>query len=433
MRLTALQVTDFKGLHEVTIEPDDHGLIVIGGQNGAGKSSVLDSLTYAFAGRRALGAAGKEPVRRGADAAEVRVELDGGELVIRRRTTAAGTERLEVTQGDGFRVHSPQTMLTELIGARFLDPLDFLSAKPAEQREKLLRCLGIGDDLDRLDEERESAYDLRRLVGRHLKAAKAQLDGCADPGPEPPPGPGPVDVSALRAELDAARSAEAERSRAEEQVQWRRGQVRSASHAVEEAKQRLAAAEHVLKEQYAGLSDASTLLAAVVVPDTWAVELAIGEADATNLGHNAAVEARRRWSEASAVRGRYADAVEAFAADHAKYAATVTACDDAKTAAVAAAPLPVPGIGIEDGGVTMDGLPLGQVASSRQWLVSLAIAAALNPTLQAIWCQGGERLDAAGMDAVEAFALEHDMVIAIERVGTADDGAIIIEDGRRVR
>ena len=45
-RIVSLQSTNYKRLKAVRIEPDKDGnLVVIGGNNGQGKSSILDSIT----------------------------------------------------------------------------------------------------------------------------------------------------------------------------------------------------------------------------------------------------------------------------------------------------------------------------------------------------------------------------------------------------
>jgi predicted ATP-dependent endonuclease of OLD family len=130
VKITAASISNFKRIQNVEIVPRaDRAVVLIGGKNAQGKSSVLDALTAAFGGKRALP---PDPVRHGANAAEVVLELDDG-MTIRRRIEVDGSSTLEVRDEMGA-VRSPQSMLDKLVGARFLDPLAFLQLPGKEQR-----------------------------------------------------------------------------------------------------------------------------------------------------------------------------------------------------------------------------------------------------------------------------------------------------------
>ena len=46
MHLVSLEISDFRNIAELHIEPDREGTTVITGLNGAGKTSVLEAVTY---------------------------------------------------------------------------------------------------------------------------------------------------------------------------------------------------------------------------------------------------------------------------------------------------------------------------------------------------------------------------------------------------
>ncbi|MDE2470486.1 MAG: AAA family ATPase, partial [Bradyrhizobium sp.] len=61
MKIIRLESENIKGLRAVEVEPDGN-VVIIGGKNGAGKSSVLDSMWYALGGKDALPS---KPIRNG--------------------------------------------------------------------------------------------------------------------------------------------------------------------------------------------------------------------------------------------------------------------------------------------------------------------------------------------------------------------------------
>lgn len=83
VRLTAENV---KRLVAVEIRPNPDGnLVIVGGRNAAGKSSVLDAIMFALAGKKALPA---KPIREG-KSAESKIEGYGFDFLRRLRLTSA--------------------------------------------------------------------------------------------------------------------------------------------------------------------------------------------------------------------------------------------------------------------------------------------------------------------------------------------------------
>ena len=113
---------------------------------------------------------------------------------------------------------------------------------------------------------------------------------------------------------------------------------------------------------------------------------------------------------------------------------SIDAIDRQKADALAAAQMPVDGLGFDDGGVTFGGVPFAQASSAEQIRVSLAMAMALNPTLRVVRICDGSLLDADSMAAIRAAAEAADVQVFVEMVGDGggDPAAVVIEDGRRI-
>ena len=135
LRILRFQAENFKRLKVVSITP--HGnMIQLTGANGSGKSSVLDAIYAALAGK---GAAPTVPIREGEESAVITLDL--GRIKVTRRFTEHNTS-LVVESEDGAVFPSPQTMLDKLVGSLTFDPLEFTRLSAKEQRAALGKLAG---------------------------------------------------------------------------------------------------------------------------------------------------------------------------------------------------------------------------------------------------------------------------------------------------
>lgn len=425
MKITAYSATNYKRIKDIRIEPGERSLLVVGGKNGQGKSSLLDGLTAVFGGARQTDS---DPVRHGADAAELTVELDGGAVCIRRRITAGGSNTLEVFDASGKR-RSPQAVLDQLVGQRFLDPLAFLRLSPKEQRDALLGVTRFpeGFSLPHWEVEHAKAYEARRDLGRARKQAEAEANA-----PAPPPAPEPVSASELLATIEALDGRRRIAIEHDRRLAAAKAGVARACEAVakqreiiERAKARLAELERAEVDA----TDAADAIAATEVEDPAALESEIATAreqltaiEATNRDVAQAAAKRRTWDEAQA---RAAAAREKHEAVEAK----LVELDEQKAAALAAAETPLEGVDIDATQVLLGGVPFAQASNAEQLRASLAIAMAMSPTIQDIWVKDGSLLDADSLELVRQAAEERGYRVWLERVGEGDPGALIIQAG----
>lgn len=411
LKIIRLEAENVKKLRAVSITPDGN-VVQITGANGAGKSSVLDCIWMALAGKSAAPA---QPVRAGEE--EARIRLDLGEIIVSRKFTADGGTSLSVTTAEGAKFPSPQTMLDKLLGALTFDPLGFTRMKPKEQRTELARLLGITDQLAQMERERADVFAARTDINRDLKRAEAQLAGM--PAVEPCE---PVDVSAVVAEIRAAREHNA--AVTSESGTRERRRVKMGEHRARALELRDKAAQIIAQaEALEADADAIDNWLSEAEPLSTLIDLAPVEEQLTNAEH---VNAQHR---------AYADRVNAQAlvsklreeSDHATKA--IEELDTAARALVAGAKLPVDGLGVTDDGVTYNGLPLEQASSAEQLRVSVAIAMAMHPTLRVLRIQDGALLDERSLGLIAEMADANDYQCWIERVGTDAKVGILMEDG----
>ncbi len=408
MRLIQLSAENFKRLSAVRIAPTG-AVTPITGKNGAGKTSVLDAIAAALGG--ATQSPGV-PIRKGEERAEVVVDLD--DIVVTRRWTAKGSS-LEVATKDGAAYKSPQAVLDKLVGELSFDPLAFGRMKPLEQAAMLARAAGI--DLAQHRAIRLSVFEERTAVNRKAKELRAQLAAL----PETPPGVPDEEVSlaSVMDELNAAETLRRTRLAAEQRVTDTATDVALRRRRVEELRAELRSAEMALAAAENVAADAKrTLDGTPEAPDTEAIRRRGRDAEGVN-----------RQVRAKQARAEHVKRVEA-AERHAEDLTNRLAALDADLAEqLAGASLPIPGLSINEEGVTLGGIPFAQCSGAERLRASVGIGLALNPKLKLMLIRDGSLLDDEGMKLLAELAEAADAQVLIERVSNGVGVGVRIVDG----
>ena len=421
-RITAVTVDDFKCIRTVRITPPaDANLILIGGKNRQGKSSLFHAFNAALGGAKELP---DEPVRRGAERSEIRLEFNGGALTIRRTITAEGGGTLEVRDADG-KVRAPQELLDKIRSTRFLNPQDFLRKSDTERAARVLKIIDHENRLPGLDQRYQRAFDARTEAGRDLKRLQAVLDSSPDV-PEPAK---PVDVAELVRERDAIDGELTAAKEAVARVGNLQRAVAAARDEVERCKKALADAEANVARNVGWLADAEAKVnAAGAVNNRQRREELTAQI-------NAAGDHNREVAAMEAARTRRQDAVAAVAAAKAKHdevEAAIKLINDRRAEILNSAVLPVAGLTVDGQALKLNGLPFDQASSAERWRVALALAIAAAPALADVWIEDGALLDDDALRVLEELAEGNKVRIWIERVGVRDAGAIVLHEGQVV-
>ena len=431
IEIVAVDARNFKRLTDVHVDATaDRHLLLIAGKNAAGKSSLMDAITVALGGTNELPA---DPVRHGSDRAEIIVELSGGRgrYKVVRTIAGPGKSTLKITGPDG-PMAKPQTWLDNLVAGRFLDPVGFLTRKPAEQRQALLAVVGV--DVAALDAERKESLDERTAVGRMLTRAEGELQRL------PPVAEKPAAArsqAAIRVDLDAI---EVER-RSIVDAQAKRREAKAAHEALEAQAARIHAEIDRMQGQLAALEPTIETARAKVAEATAAIAMAtplnVERLDARKaelVAEAGKAESLARWEAAAEQTNRRRrdaeDEAKRHAAERDRLTAAIEAVDQRKADALAAADMPVAGLAVTAGGLTLGGVPFGQASQAEQLRAALAIAMRQSPHFRDVWVRQGALLDEDGVDIVRALAVEMDCRVWLEVVGEREYGAIVIRDGQ---
>jgi hypothetical protein len=456
MKVTRLQASNILRLVAVDIKPEG-ALVTIGGKNGAGKSSAMNSIAMALGGQALCPT---EPIRTGESDAEIRVDFDTDLVVTRKfsrervpcscasfstpnaksedaslhadtcnwRNKVFGETKstLIVANKAGAKYPSPQALLDRLVGRLAFDPLAFKDDK--DQATTLRRLVNL--DVSAFDKARADAAAGRAMQKKTLAIKQAQLaampkhEGVPD-AETPITTEKLVEAERLRKLAEEAERAEVrasdQHSTALRQADSYRDQILALETKIQELSDKRRNAEAVTSAALRALDAAKITAEAAraVVPDVTAISAELAATEATN----AKVRANQRHAEAETE-------VKKIEADVAAYQKLVDEADRGKQQALDGVQFPVDGLGLSDVGVTFGGIPFAQAATNEQLRVSVAIGLALNPTLKVLLIRNGNVLDEDSLALVAKQAEDAGAQIWVEWVAKdKNEVQVFIEDG----
>lgn len=398
LTITRLEVENVKRIRHVEITPEG-ALVVIGGANDQGKSSLTDAIRMLLGGEKMVP---ESAVRRGESDARVIGHL-GDELVVERHFVAGGRSTLVVKDADGFKMSSPQGILNKLYNALSFDPLAFAQEKNVQKQARMLQE-ALGLDFTDVDARRAHAFEERKTAHRFERDVEGRLRGMVLHTDAPK---SEVSTAELVAKASAVEAHKAKRARAEEQV-------RRAQADVERIRIELERAEDTLRIREQELE-------IIPEPETLDVSGELRELEAVNKK----VRENKAHSDVS-------DQHASASAEVERLQATIEACDDEKAQMIAKARFPVEGLSFraEDGAILLNGLPLDQAAESQRIRLSVAIGFAMNPRLKVLLVRQGSELDSKALRLIAELAAEHGGQVWIEKVSEDGKGcSVVLEDG----
>lgn len=432
MKIVELRTQNVKRLSAVQIKPDG-AVVVIGGDNGQGKSSVLDSILYGLGGAGTLPGV---PVRNGQKSAEIEIAIDSEPPIrVKRKIASDGKTTLEIKQvaanGVSSKVTSPQKLLDSLCGKIAFDPLAFTRLRPQEQATLLREVVGI--DLSDIDAEYQQVFEHRTGINREVKRLESELLDAThhDDVPETL-----VDTAALMQQLDEVSRANKHYDESLENInacekeaeRWNQD-IGDCSHALEQLRAKFKEAEREAKQE---LENAKAKHAEAEQNVIAAREIAedLSRLDDSELRQQ--IASADTTNEKIRANFRYEQTAESLRESQATAEEDTKRLDRLKADRIErmhTATWPVEGLGFTDAGVSFQGLPFDQCSSAEQLRISTAIGLAQHPQLKVLLIRDGSLLDSESLAMIGTLAEEHDAQIWIERVGHGEECSVVIDDG----
>lgn len=414
IRITLLVIENTGPIQVFECEPKPTGLTIIGGDNEQGKTAAIASACWALGGKKRAPAV---PQRKGsALPPKVHVELSNGLIIDRAGKNSA----LTVKWANGKPAN--QSTLDALISEIALDLPKFMQANNKEKALILLDCLGIGEDLSRIDNRIDGLYQQRQDFGRELTTAKKLADGLPRHMDAPKEAVSVAELVKQQREADAQNRTNDEERGSLAQLGAERGEALEEIEHLEtelaQIRERIASEGKKLKEYDMDIAKQQAVVAKLADIDTSAIVAQIESAEEINA-KVAANDAKRR--------------ALADAADKQKqYDAMTEQLEEARTERlklIERSPMPYPGLGFENGEITLDGIPWDGMSGEQQQQVAVAIAKGHKPNCRFAFLDGLEQQDMGKLARFGKWLEDHDMQILGTRVSTGPECDLIMVDG----
>lgn len=400
MKINQLEIENVKRIRAVKVTPHETGLTIIGGNNNQGKTSVLDAIAWALGGDRYRPS--QAPREGSVIPPNLHIVMNNG-LVVERK---GKNSDLKVTDPSGRK--GGQQLLNEFVSQLALDLPKFMEASAKEKADTLLQILGVGDRLKELERQETDQYNRRRAIGQIAdqkeKFAKEQAYF-----PDAPREPVSATELIKRQQDILAKNGENQRKRARlHQLEQESQRVNEELAALLKKQEQLQADLETARKSAADLQDESTA----------ELEESIANIEEINRKVRANLDRERAEDDAREYRRQY----ETLTKD-------LETTRKEKAELLKTAPLPLPGLSVEEGELVYKGQKWDNMSGSERLMVSTAIVRKLNPRCGFVLLDKLEQMD---LNTLQEFGrwLEGEGLQAIAtRVSTGDECSIIIEDG----
>jgi DNA repair exonuclease SbcCD ATPase subunit len=407
VKINIFEAENVKRIKAVKMEPSAAGLTIIGGDNNQGKTSVLDTIIWALGGEDYRPST---PQREGSVIPPyVRLVMSNGLIVERKGKNSD----LKVTDPEGRK--AGQTLLNEFTERLALNLPRFMQSNNREKAETLLQIIGVGAQLRELEQKEQQLYNRRLEIGRIAdqkeKYAKEQTYY-----PDAPKEP--VSASKLIRQQQDILAKNGENQRKRNNLSSIRGKAEDVARRVDEARAKLLELTELQNAVRKDLEIAQRDALDLQDENTDELERNISDIDAINRKVRANLDREKAEEDAR----QYREQCAGLTAD-------IDAARKAKMDLLAGAPLPLPGLSVEDSELTYNGRKWDCISGSDQLKVATAIVRKLNPQCGFVLLDKLEQMDLKTLHEFGDWLEAEGLQAIATRVSTGDECSIIIEDG----
>ena len=414
VKISSLELENVKRIKAVKLVPTDKGLTVIGGDNGQGKTSVLDAIAWALGGDRFRPST---PNRDGSMVPpRIRIEMSNGLIVERAGKNSA----LKVTDPTGQR--GGQQLLNSFVEELALNLPRFMEGSGKEKADTLLKIIGVGDQLRQLETKEKQLYNQRLAIGRiaEQKAKFAKELPFYDGVPEQP-----VSAMELIRRQQEILLHNAENQRKRDKVQQISRELQQGSTELSELEARIKSMmeqrtqmRYRLDRLEEDLQSAQKTAQELQDESTAQLEADLQSIDAINVKVRANLDREKAEEEAQNYDRQYGQLTEEIEDTRKK-----------KYDLLSGARMPLEDLSVEDGELTYKGKKWDGMSASEQLKVSTAIVRELNPRCGFVLLDKLEQMDLHTLREFGAWLEGQNLQAIATRVSKGSECSVIIEDG----
>lgn len=408
VKINKLEIENVKRVKAVQIEPTANGLTVVGGKNGQGKTSVLDSIAWALGGNSYKPS---NPHREGSVVAPmIRIQLDNGLIVERKGDN--GT--LKVTDPSGKK--AGQNLLNSFVEQFAINLPKFMEMNSKDKTKALLNTVdGLGEKIYQIEQEELEIYNKRRTVGQIRDQKKHYAE-------EQPfykeVGNEIVSASELIKEQQEILARNGENQRKRENFKNLIARQNLAIKKKAELERQLLEVNNELETLESDIETANKDVVDLIDESTEELEQSIENIEEINRKVRANQDREKAEMDA-----------EHYALEYKDLSDEIDALREQKLDLLNGANLPLEGLSVDNGVITYKGQPWDNMSGSEQLIVATAIVRKINPQCEFVLVDKLEQMDLETLLDFANWLKDNKLQAIATRVSTGEECQIIIEDG----
>jgi hypothetical protein len=410
VKINTLELENVKRIKAVQLTLSPNGLTIIGGNNRQGKTSVLDAICWALGGDRYKPS---QPQREGSEIPpHLKLTLSNGLIVERTGKNSA----LKVIDPEGRK--GGQQLLNEFVEQFALDLPAFMEMPSKKKADVLLRIIGIGEQLYRMEQSEKQLYNRRTEIGRIAdQKAKfaAELPLYADVPKEP------VSAAELIAKQQEILARNGQRKQWQAEAQQIAFVIQKLTADIERTKRELERLEATLAAEQAKAAEAAKSPEELEMESTEELEEQLRKVEEINAKVRANCDREKAEIDADDFKKQYEE--------------LTTEIEQARAARhdlLNGAQMPLPGLSVENGELIYNGQAWDNMSGADQMIVGASIVRKLNPNCGFVLLDKLEQMDLQTLTAFNKWLESEGLQVIATRVSTGDECSVIIEDGYSV-
>nr|DAE84017.1 MAG TPA: STRUCTURAL MAINTENANCE OF CHROMOSOMES PROTEIN [Caudoviricetes sp.] len=408
VKINKLEIENVKRVKAVQIEPTPNGLTVVGGRNGQGKTSVLDSIAWALGGNSYKPS---NPQREGSVVPPIiKIQLDNGLIVERKGEN--GT--LKVIDPSGKK--AGQNLLNSFVEQFAINLPKFMEMNSKDKTKALLNTVdGLGEKIYQIEQEELELYNKRRTVGQIRDQKKHYAE-------EQPfykeVGNEIVSASELIKEQQEILARNGENQRKRDNLENLTARQTLVINKKAELERQLLEVNNELETLETDIEIANKDVVDLIDESTEELEQSIENIEEINRKVRANQDREKAEMDAEYYALQYKDLSD-----------EIDALREQKLALLNGANLPLEGLSVDNGVITYKGQPWDNMSGSEQLIVATAIVRKINPQCEFVLVDKLEQMDLETLLDFANWLKDNKLQAIATRVSTGEECQIIIEDG----